>query len=130
MKRRSFLQGMAGTAAGAALGASAARAADFKTDPRFLITPDQAQEWNAFKAQGGPTYAGSAGWKRYTDFLIQKAQQFGAVDLDHVDIPYDRYIVEDWPDRRTHNYDSGNAVEKLVSYGTPVPVVASYVMIS
>ena len=83
-----------------------------------------------FKAEGGPTYAGSAGWKRFTDFLISKMPEFGAVDLDYVDIPYDHYIVDDWPDRRTHIYDSGVAVEKLVTDGTPVPVVASYGMTS
>src|SRR5437879_4982948 len=32
---------------------------------RFMITPDQAWEWASFKSQGGPTYAGGAGWKRY-----------------------------------------------------------------
>jgi hypothetical protein len=42
-----------------------------------------------------PTHAG---WKHYGDSLMDKVQEFGAVDLDHVDIPYDRYIVEDWPD--------------------------------
>ena len=79
---------------------------------------------------GGPTYAGSAGWKRFTDFLISKMQEFGAVDLDYVEIPYDHYIVDDWPDRRTHIHDSGVAIEKLVTDGTPVPVVASYGMTS
>jgi hypothetical protein len=83
-----------------------------------------------FKAQAGPTYAGSAGWKRYTDFLIQKMPEFGAVDLDFIEIPYDHYIVDDWPDRRTHIHDSGIAVEKLVSDGAAVPVVASYGMTS
>ena len=97
---------------------------------QFMMTPDQAWEWNAFKSQGGPTYAGGAGWKRFTDFLISKMPEFGAVDLDSVDIPYDHYIVDDWPDRRTHIYDSGIAVEKLVTDGTPVPVVASYGMTS
>lgn len=101
-----------------------------KTDPALLITPDQAQAWNMFKASCGPTYAGSAGWTRYTNFLLERMQEFGAVDLAHVDIPYDRYVVEDWPDRRTHRYDSGIAVEKLVTDGTPVPVVASYGMTS
>ena len=57
-------------------------------------------------------------------------QEFGAVDLDYVEIPYDHYIVDDWPDRRTHIHDSGMAVEKLVTDGTPVPVVASYGMTS
>ncbi len=95
-----------------------------------MITPDQAWDWNVFKAQGGPTYAGSTGWKRYTDFLIAKMPEFGAVDLDYVEIPYDHYIVDDWPDRRTHVHDSGVALEKLVTDGTPVPVVASYGMTS
>src|SRR5262245_453449 len=52
---------------------------------KFMMTPDQAWEWNAFKAQGGPTYAGGAGWKRYMDFLIAKMPAQGATDLDYVD---------------------------------------------
>jgi hypothetical protein len=101
-----------------------------KIDPQLMITPDQAWDWNLFKAQGGPTYAGSTGWKRYTDFLISKMAELGAVDLDYVEIPYDHYIVDDWPDRRTHIHDSGMALEKLVTDGTAVPVVASYGMTS
>ena len=97
---------------------------------QFMITPDQAWDWASFKSQGGPTYAGGTGWKRYTNFLISKMSEFGAVDLDYVEIPYDHYIVDDWPDRRTHTYDSGMALEKLVSDGTPVPMVASYGMTS
>ena len=138
--RRSLLRDAAGVAAGTVLSAkgwgqgsaAAAPAASdaVKIDPRFMMTPDQAWEWNMFKAEGGPTYAGSAGWKRYTDFLVEKLGGFGAVDLDHVEIPYDHYIVDDWPDRGTHIHDSGRAIEKLVTDGTPVPVVASYGMTS
>jgi hypothetical protein len=143
--RRNFLKTAAGVAAGSVLtrqsawaqGSRAGAAAAAHTnlafpgiDPKLLITPDQAWDWNMFKAQAGPTYAGSAGWKRYTDFLIQKMPEFGAVDLDFIEIPYDHYIVDDWPDRRTHIHDSGIAVEKLVSDGAAVPVVASYGMTS
>ena len=142
LSRRSFLRDAAGVAAGTVLGtqaplqsawgqgAAVATGDAVKIDPRFMITPDQAFEWNVFKAQGGPTYAGSTGWKRYTDFLVEKLGQFGAVDLDHVEIPYDHYIVDDWPDRGTHIHDSGHAVEKLVTDGVPVPLVASYGMTS
>src|SRR5712691_5165123 len=101
-----------------------------KIHSQFMITPDRAWEWNVFKSQGGPTYAGGTGWKRYTDFLIAKMQEFGAIDVDYVEIPYDHYIVDDWPDRRTHIHDSGVALEKLVTDGTPVPLVASYGMTS
>jgi len=134
--RRLFLKAAAGATAGSVLSRQplwtpAAAAASFpKIDPELMITPDQAFDWNMFKAAGGPTYAGSAGWKRYTDFLIDKMEELGAVDLDFIEIPYDHYIVEDWPDRRTHLHDSGVALEKLVSDGSPVPVVASYGMTS
>src|SRR6185295_15558838 len=139
--RRTFLKAAAGITAGTVLTrqplwaqSSRARAAAAagpaiafpKINPQFMITPDQAWDWNVFKSQGGPTYAGSTGWKRFTDFLIAKMPEFGAVDLDYVEIPYDHYIVDDWPDRRTHAHDSGVAVEKLVTDGTPVPIVASY----
>jgi hypothetical protein len=136
--RRTFLKAAASVTAGTVLTQGAGRAqtdrsgaAEFpKIHAPFLMTPDQAWEWNVFKSRGGPTYAGSAGWKRYTDFLIAKMQEFGAVDLDYVEIPYDHYIVDDWPDRRTHLPDSGMALEKLISDGAPVPVVASYGMTS
>jgi hypothetical protein len=117
-------------AAAKAVAAGNGKLAFPRIDQKYMMTPDQAGEWASFKSQCGPTYAGSAGWKRFTDFLISKMPEFGAVDLDYIDIPYDHYIVEDWPDRRTHIYDSGVALEKLVSDGTPVPVVASYGMTS
>ena len=143
--RRTFLKTAAGVAAGtmltrqplwaqgsraAASGAAGSSVAFAKINTPFMITPDQAWDWNLFKSQGGPTYAGGAGWRRFTDFLVSKMPEFGAVDLDYVDIPYDHYIVDDWPDRRTHMHDSGVAVEKLVTDGTPVAVVASYGMTS
>jgi hypothetical protein len=135
--RRTFLKTAAGVAAGTVLsrgtswGESRESSALFpKSHPQFMITPKQAWEWNMFKSEGGPTYAGSIGWKRYMDFLISKMQEFGAIDLDYVDIPYDHYIVDDWPDPRTHVYASGVALEKLVTDGTPVPVIASYGMTS
>ena len=131
--RRTVLKAAAGLTAGTMFGrlASSPRAATFPgIEPQFLITPKQAWDWNVFKSQGGPTYAGSAGWKRFTDFLVSRMSAFGAVDLDYVDIPYDHYIVDDWPDRRAHMHDSGMAVEKLVSDGTPVAAVASYGMTS
>ena len=133
--RRTFLKAAAGVAAGTVLTqhpvwAQGNNATFPKINPRFMITPDQAWDWHVFKAKGGPTYAGGTSWTRFTDFLVSKMPALGAVDLDYVEIPYDHYIVDDWPDRRAHMYDSGKAVEKLVTDGTPVAVVASYGMTS
>lgn len=97
---------------------------------RFMITPEEAFDWAYFKAQGGPTYGGSAGSNRYINFIETTMQEFGAVDLVEVDMPYTFYNVPDWPDPNTHIYGSGVEVEKLVSDGTGVPVVAGYGMTS
>src|SRR5438132_11130219 len=140
MKRRTFLKTAAGVSAGTMLmrnrllaqtaTAGKTASAAVKIHQPFMITPKQVLDWHLFKVQCGPTYAGSVGWKRYTDFLISKMPELGAVDLDYVDIPYDHYIVEDWPDRKTHMHDAANAIEKLVTDGTSLPVVASYGMTS
>ena len=117
--RRTFLKAAAGVTAGTVLAPRSVWAQVARTgeaigpgrsraiDPRLMISAEQAWDWHVFKSQCGPTYAGSTGWKRFTDFLISKMPELGAVDLDYVEIPYDHYIVEDWPDRRTHMHDSG-----------------------
>src|SRR5678815_2476538 len=96
--RRTFLKTAAGVSAGTMLirdpllaqGTSARNASTSaltKIHQPFMITPKQALDWHIFKAECGPTYAGSTGWKRFTDFLIAKMPEFGAVDLDYVEIP-------------------------------------------
>src|SRR5262245_20809770 len=135
--RRTFLKTAAGVGAGTMIARQplwaqngGAGGASTRIDAKFMITPEQAWDWHVFKSECGPTYAGSVGWKRFTDFLVSKMTEAGAVDLEYIEIPYDHYIVDDWPDRRTHIYASGVALEKLVTDGTPVPVVASYGMTS
>jgi hypothetical protein len=96
----------------------------------FMITPEQALQWAIFKAQIGPTYAGSPGGNKWLNFIETTMQEFGAVDLYTQDMPYSFFTVNDWPDPETHVAGSGVEVEKLVSNGTPVPVVASYGMTS
>jgi hypothetical protein len=101
-----------------------------KINPAFMITPEQALQWAAFKSQVGPTYTGSPGGNKWLDFIETTMQEFGAVDLFVQDLPYSFFTVNDWPDPQTHVYGSGVEIEKLISNGTPVPVIASYGMTS
>jgi hypothetical protein len=101
-----------------------------KINSSYMITPSEARSWADRKSLLGPTYAGSVGWRKYASFLESTAVSFGLVDLDHIDTPYDHYLVDDWPDVRTHQSGSGIEVESLVSDGVPVPVVAGYGMTS
>jgi hypothetical protein len=101
-----------------------------KINPAFMITPAQALQWAMFKSQIGPTYTGSAGGNQFLNFIETTMQEFGAVDLFIQDLPYSFFTVNDWPDPNTHAAGSGVEIEKLVSNGTPVPVVASYGMTS
>jgi hypothetical protein len=99
-------------------------------NPRFMISSREALDWAKFKSNIGPTYGGSPGSQKWMNFISTTMQEFGAIDLFYQDMPYSRYVVNDWPDPKTHIYGSGVEVEKLVSDGTPVPVVASYGMTS
>jgi hypothetical protein len=99
-------------------------------NPAFMITPAQALQWATMKSQLGLTYAGSQGGIQFINFLQTTMQEFGAVDLFIQDMPYSFFTVNDWPDPNTHKYGTGVEVEKLVSNGTPVPVIASYGMTS
>jgi hypothetical protein len=99
-------------------------------NPRFMITPDEALNWAIFKSQIGPTYGGSPGAIEWMNFITTTMQEFGAIDLVTQEMPYSRYVVNDWPDPKTHTFGSGREIEKLVSDGKPVPVVASYGMTS
>jgi len=96
----------------------------------IMIRPKQALQRAMFKSQVGPTYTGSPGGNRWLDFIETTMQEFGAVDLFIQDLPYSFFTVNDWPDPKTHVYGSGVEIEKLISNGTPVPVVASYGMTS
>src|SRR5690349_14455272 len=113
-RKTSSLHGRYAVAAAALLlcagpGAIATAAAQANPDvtkikKAFMISPDTALAWNAFKSQGGPTYAGSPSGVRFANFLLTTAQELGLVDIDFVDIPYTRYVVDDWPDVRTHQF--------------------------
>ncbi|HKE40392.1 MAG TPA: hypothetical protein VKG21_11175 [Casimicrobiaceae bacterium] len=101
-----------------------------RINKNFMIKPEQALQWAMFKSQVGPTYTGSPGGNKWLNFIETTMQEFGAVDLFIQDLPYSFFTVNDWPDPRTHFYGSGVEVEKLVSNGKPVPVIASYGMTS
>jgi hypothetical protein len=105
--------------------------ADLTTiNSKYMITPGEALDWAAFKTQLGPTYGGTVAADEWINFIETTAQEFGLIDLVTQDMPYPHYIVNDWPDPETHVYGSGREVEKFISNGTPVPVVASYGMTS
>lgn len=101
-----------------------------RTNQALMITPQQAVTWAKMKAGLGPTYNGSAGGIQWMNFIISTAEEFGGVDPYIQTIPTSFYTMPDWPNAQTHIYGSGVEVEKLISNGTPVPVVASYGMTS
>jgi hypothetical protein len=101
-----------------------------RTNPSLMITPQQALTWATYKNGLGPTYTGSPAGNQWVNFIMTTMQEFGAVDLYVQNLPYNLFSVPDWPNPQTHIYGSGVEVEKLISNGASVPVVASYVQTS
>jgi hypothetical protein len=90
-------------------------------NPAYMITAQQGLDWHRIKASFGPTYAGSVGWKGYMAYIEPLFAAAGIIDVEHIDMPYNFYTVNDFP------VDPG--VKGLVSDGTAV-TVASYGMTS
>ncbi len=90
------------------------------------MAPGEIQQWAYLKSQWGPTRQGSEGWHQFIDFISKKIPEYGGIDVEQLEVVYKHYIVDDWPNSATHVYGSGVEVEKLVSDGVPVPVVATY----
>ena len=49
-------------------GGKVATSALTKIHQPYMLTPKQALDWHIFKAECGPTYAGSTGWKEFPEF--------------------------------------------------------------
>ncbi|MBF0545018.1 MAG: hypothetical protein HQM08_11315 [Candidatus Riflebacteria bacterium] len=91
-------------------------------NPEYTITFQQCQDWNKVKASFGPTYAGSPGWTNYMGYIEPLFKAAGIIDVEHIDMPYDFYSVDDFP-------IASPGVEELVSDGEAVQV-AGYGMTS
>jgi len=79
-------------------------------NPRFMVTPQEAQEWQELKDKSGPTYSGSPSWKNYLAFLEEKLKQYGVVDITKNTWTYDRWYTSEWPD--SSNWASSQTVSR------------------
>ncbi len=101
-----------------------------KTNQSMTITPAQATTWATMKSALGPTYTGGPGGAPWESFVHTQMQVYGAQNIYTQALPYNLYTVNDWPNPLTHIFGSGVETEKMISNGTPVPTVASYVTTS
>ncbi|MBS1788327.1 MAG: hypothetical protein JST85_11435 [Acidobacteria bacterium] len=83
----------------------------------FLITPEEATEWHALKAKGGPAFSGNASWRNFMEFVEKKLNEYGAVDVTRNAFPYDRWHTSEWPDDSQWSLVSNGRKIKVASYG-------------
>jgi hypothetical protein len=86
-------------------------------NPAFLITPEEARDWHAFKARGGPTFSGNESWKRFMTFVEKKLKEYGAVDVTRNSFTYDRWHTSEWPDTSKWSLVSNQRRVRVASYG-------------
>jgi hypothetical protein len=82
----------------------------------YMVTADEAYQWNNYKDQFGATYSGNPSWKSYMTFLEQSLKAYGVQDIVKNSFTYNRWFTTDWP---------GDGKWSLVSNGQPINV-ASY----
>jgi hypothetical protein len=85
--------------------------------PDLMVKPDEAYQWHLDKDKGGPTYSGSASWKRMMTFVESRLRQYGVVDLTKNSWTYDRWVTSEWPDDTNWTLMSNGEKVKVASYG-------------
>jgi len=95
-----------------------ARAADLtRINPKFLVTPEEAQSWHAAKDLLGPALSGNASWKVFMTIVEAKLREYGAVDLMKNAWTYDRWHTSEWPDDSQWSLVSNGKPLRVASYG-------------
>lgn len=86
-------------------------------NPKFMISPTEAQEWHAYKDKGGPTFSGSKSWRSYMTFIEEKLRQYGVIDITKNKWSYDRWYTSEWPDSSKWTLVSNEQPVKVAQYG-------------
>jgi len=127
MERRTFIKGLGAAVALAPgvsiLSSSSARAAG--ANPHltaihsgFLIRSREARAWHAAKdSMGGPTLAGSPGWRNFLNTVEHELQSWGLADVFRNPWTYTRWSTTEWPDDSGWSLHLGERKVRVASYG-------------
>ena len=88
-----------------------------RINPKFLVTPEEAQRWHTAKDLLGPALSGNPSWKVFMTIVEEKLREYGAVDLRRNTWTYDRWHTSEWPDDSKWSLVSNGKPLRVASYG-------------
>lgn len=87
-----------------------------RTNPSFVVTAEEAQQWHRFKDDGGPTFSGSEAWHRFMAFVEARLKSYGVVDIARNRWSYDLWSTSEWPDDSRWRLVSDAVTVKVAHY--------------
>ena len=126
MDHRMFIAGLGATVTLAPgfkvreLRAAAAGNPSLTSINREFLVPRRSRfrDWHAVKdSEGGPTLAGSPGWKNYVELLENELRAAGVVDVLRHPFTYTRWFTTEWPDDANWSLRLDGKKIRVASYG-------------
>jgi hypothetical protein len=87
-------------------------------DHSMMYTPAKIQNWLEQKDSWGPTYTGSAGWKKFMALIHAEIKQMRMVNVVDYSFPYTRWHTTEFPDKSGWSFASDGKQVEVASYGT------------
>ena len=72
-----------------------------KPNSKWLMTMEEGENWNAYKATLGPLYPGYPNFDKYMNWLKNKFTEYGCIDILEHHWNHESYRVNDWPDHNS-----------------------------
>ncbi|MDB6000807.1 MAG: hypothetical protein JWP52_2506 [Rhizobacter sp.] len=105
-------------AMGSAMNFAQAQTPFLSVDPALMASRAEIQDWLQQKDSWGPAYTGSAAWKSFHTFLMQKILAYGMVDPVLYRFNYTRWYTSEYPDKSGWSLVSNGAPVNVASYAT------------
>jgi hypothetical protein len=87
-------------------------------DHSMMYTPAKIQSWLTQKDGWGPTYTGSAAWKKFMELIHGEIKSMAMVNVVDYSFPYTRWYTTEFPDKTGWSFMSDGKAIEVASYGT------------
>ncbi|MBS3756743.1 MAG: hypothetical protein KGY56_13675, partial [Desulfobacterales bacterium] len=88
-----------------------------EVNPDFMISPEKAFDWHVKKDKWTPAYSGTQSWHNFMEFVENKLEGYGVVDIAKNKWSYDHWSTSEWPDDSNWELVSDGENIKVASYG-------------
>ncbi len=83
----------------------------------WILSEVEAIRWHEVKDEKGPAFTGNPSWRQFVGFVEDKLREYGVVDIQRNQWPFQRWFSSEWPDRTNWSLVSAGEKVEVANYG-------------